>query len=546
MQALLDHAHKTEDYSTGSGTAFAFAQYWLNDCMTHHKLCRSIQPRKTALPSRVIDVGPSDGSQEPVLYLTNGATGPYIALSYCWGNSDIAKTNSHNVKERLQRIQIEDLPQTYRDLIEVARRFEVRYVWIDAICIVQDSRDDWLAESRKMSDYYRNASITVAAACSGNAAGGLFQKRDASWIRPCRFGAKKFCCGCELWEEEVAPINPLPQSSEDGNIESTPHGSQVKVSPSSRTLEPNVVEAALNSIEAAGRGLSGVNSSAAEEFVDPSELPHKFSPDTRENTALIDVRVGDQDNCYYYVLPPFHRNDDGDMYRPRGPLDRRAWTLQERILSTRVLSYGTDEIHWECCEGEASERMPEGLQDRRQEEQDAWKEDCCEYVVPMRLSLANSPKEYSPSEIDERNFWRLSSWHRLVEDYCERRLTYDGDRLVAFFGLMTRMGTSLGSEVIAGLREPVLWYDLLWRALKKSDKHGEGEQRRASSIAPSWSWVSIGRSIAYGATKSPYRRLERMMNSWSIEISKDEVDSVEATLIVNTKVKGAWATASDG
>ena len=163
----------------------------------------------------------------------------------------------------------------------------------------------------------------------------------------------------------------------------------------------------------------------------------------------------------------------------------------------------------------------------------------------MRLSLANSPDEYSTSEIDERNFW-LSSWHRLVEDYSERRLTNDGDRLAAFFGLMTQMGTSLDSEVIAGLREPVLWYDLLWSALKRSDEHGEGEQRRASSIAPSWYWASAGRSIAYRDTKSPYRRLERMMNSWSIGISKDEVDSVEATLIVNSEVKVAWDTASNG
>jgi hypothetical protein len=396
-----------------------------------------------------------------------------------------------------------------------------------------------------MSDYYRNAYITVAAACSDNASGGLFQKRDASWIRPCRLGAKKFRCGCELWEEEVAPISPLSRSSEDSNIESTSHGPQVEVSPSSGTLEErNILEATLNSVEAADRELSGVNSSAAEEFVDPSKLPHKFSPDTRKSTTLIEVRIHDQDNCYY-VFPPFNQNDGGDMYRPGGPLDRRAWTLQERMLSTRILSYGTDEIHWECCEAEASERIPEGLQDRRQEEQDAWKEDCYEYVVPMKLSLANSPEEYSTSEIDESNFW-LSSWHRLVEDYSERRLTYDGDRLVAFFGLMTQMGISLDSEVIAGLREPVLWYDLLWSALKRSDEHGEGEQRRASSIAPSWSWASAGRSIAYRDTKGPYQRLERMMNSWSIEISKDEVDSVEATLIVNSEVKVAWATASNG
>jgi len=35
-------------------------------------------------------------------------------------------------------------------------------------------------------------------------------------------------------------------------------------------------------------------------------------------------------------------------YAVVGPLTHRGWTLQERILSRRILYYGTRQIYWQC------------------------------------------------------------------------------------------------------------------------------------------------------------------------------------------------------
>ena len=38
-----------------------------------------------------------------------------------------------------------------------------RYIWIDSLCIVQDSREDWALECERMSDIYSNCYLTISA-----------------------------------------------------------------------------------------------------------------------------------------------------------------------------------------------------------------------------------------------------------------------------------------------------------------------------------------------------------------------------------------------
>jgi hypothetical protein len=48
------------------------------------------------------------------------------------------------------------LPRSFQDAIGVARRLGVRYIWIDALCNVQDDHQHWERESGKMADIYHN------------------------------------------------------------------------------------------------------------------------------------------------------------------------------------------------------------------------------------------------------------------------------------------------------------------------------------------------------------------------------------------------------
>lgn len=111
--------------------------------------------------------------------------GQYLALSYCWGDSHRALTTTLNYELYQQSIPLDQLPQTFQDAIVVTQKLGFAYLWIDALCIIQDSAEDKDKELALMANVYRNATITISAAKGDNADAGLFANRDARWYRPC-------------------------------------------------------------------------------------------------------------------------------------------------------------------------------------------------------------------------------------------------------------------------------------------------------------------------------------------------------------------------
>ncbi|KAK0617632.1 hypothetical protein B0T14DRAFT_397274, partial [Immersiella caudata] len=91
-------------------------------------------------PLRLIDVG--DEHTGPCLRIVDGGegTGPYLALSYCWGDKDKPplRALSTNIAEYRQALCF-DLPQTSRDAVRIPRSMRVRHLWIDSLCVLQDS-----------------------------------------------------------------------------------------------------------------------------------------------------------------------------------------------------------------------------------------------------------------------------------------------------------------------------------------------------------------------------------------------------------------------
>ncbi|KAH6676343.1 heterokaryon incompatibility protein-domain-containing protein, partial [Halenospora varia] len=67
-------------------------------------------------------------------------------------------------------IQPSTLPKTLGDANKMTRRLKYRYLWIDALCIIQDSREDWEAEVAKMGATFSNAAIMLCAARAARAA----------------------------------------------------------------------------------------------------------------------------------------------------------------------------------------------------------------------------------------------------------------------------------------------------------------------------------------------------------------------------------------
>ncbi|RKK08706.1 hypothetical protein BFJ63_vAg11073 [Fusarium oxysporum f. sp. narcissi] len=145
--------------------------------------CHPWQP-SGSIPSRLLDI--SDYKTRERIQLVQTEKLPrvkYAALSYCWGNADDAayqpKTNSANLSERLNGFGIDTMSPVVRDAIITCHALGMRYLWVDALCILQGKADvaDWDIESQKMADIFRNAYITICPSSSNSCREGFLGQR---------------------------------------------------------------------------------------------------------------------------------------------------------------------------------------------------------------------------------------------------------------------------------------------------------------------------------------------------------------------------------
>jgi hypothetical protein len=116
------------------------------------------------LPTRVIDVGHED--KFPRLLISDGQVRSYIALGHRWGNSiDLfrTRTTKKTLKRHMRGLRPWELPKTFRDAIIVCRKLNVRYLWIDSLCIIQDDLKDWEREAKQMGSIFEGAICMIAA-----------------------------------------------------------------------------------------------------------------------------------------------------------------------------------------------------------------------------------------------------------------------------------------------------------------------------------------------------------------------------------------------
>lgn len=175
----------------------------------------------------------------------------YVALSHCWGQikgSERFCTLTSNIKDRQRSIEIEKLPKTFRDAINITRGIGKRLIWIDSLCIIQDHPDDWEKEAATMEQVFSNAYCTIGASSA--------------------------------------------ESSDDGFL------------------------------------------------------------GTRARRECVPVYTEESETLY--VCLPI---DDFYKHVELGPLNRRGWVLQERVLSRRMIHYTSTQVYWECGDGVRCETL---------------------------------------------------------------------------------------------------------------------------------------------------------------------------------------------
>jgi hypothetical protein len=214
----------TLGFSTQSEKSIRQAKAWLQACNDGHEhvecgtMARSQMQRMQSsgenvfVPTRLLDVGTIDNPEIRLVGDTHKAKvrGPYTTLSHMWGipmGDRFALTNS-NYDQFCKRIDETDpkLTLTFKQGMQVTRRIGVRYLWIDSICINQGDDADFVRESKKMEEIYRNSYCNIAAVDSENGSQGLFRNRSPGDLPPdiVEFDGRKYTLlRPDFWDQQV-------------------------------------------------------------------------------------------------------------------------------------------------------------------------------------------------------------------------------------------------------------------------------------------------------------------------------------------------------
>jgi hypothetical protein len=279
-----------------------------------------------------------------------------------------------------RKITVSEIPKTFADAVTVTRQLGYRYLWIDSLCIVQRDHEDWIAESVRMKDYYKGATVTICAdSASGDHEGFLAHARN-------------------------------------------------------------------------------------------------------RKTVSFYLAAGEQVGYRVFLECPELRYGDT-------PLTRRAWTLQEFILSPLSLHWSERELIFECRARKYCE------------------------------SNANSQHdEYEDSIGSKRGFSRSITaldlqWYTVVCDYFFRGLTVGNDRLPAISALAREIGQQKPGPYVAGIWLENIHRGLLWTV------DGAGAVLD-SYRAPSWSWASLDSTTKAmpGSKNNVYGRIIEFQTAYPFTI----------------------------
>ncbi|KAF4634739.1 hypothetical protein G7Y89_g3367 [Cudoniella acicularis] len=126
---------------------------------------------------------------------------------------------STNIESLREGLPLEKLTKTFRDSLAVTRALGIDYIWIDSLCIIQDSREDWARESKVMGEVYKRACCNIAATGFKDGLHGIFVERDRRVISPIKIRSERdskniksghyYILDTAMWNESVvdAPLN---------------------------------------------------------------------------------------------------------------------------------------------------------------------------------------------------------------------------------------------------------------------------------------------------------------------------------------------------
>jgi len=168
-----------------SGPSFSLVSTWIKDCQTSHEECAQLVPVGPRKFRRILDIGQGDTE---TIRLAKAEEVPieadYMTLSHCWGNTEILKLTADNYESMRREIALNGLPKTFKDAIDIARNLGCRFVWIDSLCILQNSVEDWRSQAAVMGEIYQGSVCNLAATAARDGHDGMLMhvQRNPAYI----------------------------------------------------------------------------------------------------------------------------------------------------------------------------------------------------------------------------------------------------------------------------------------------------------------------------------------------------------------------------
>lgn len=158
--------------------SMAVAKEWLENCCRRHAQCHRLKAKNSKswemwmklrksekpnspslqLPARLLEIGAPTFDRVRLWFPSKNTsllqTVSYMTLSHCWGSAQFLTLTQSSLPRLEAGILTSELPKSFQDAIHITRELGVRFLWIDSLCILQDSVTDWQQESALMADVY--------------------------------------------------------------------------------------------------------------------------------------------------------------------------------------------------------------------------------------------------------------------------------------------------------------------------------------------------------------------------------------------------------
>ncbi|KAI1411683.1 HET-domain-containing protein [Hypoxylon sp. FL1857] len=398
--ASVDITSRPYELDYASSASVEFSRNCIRSCQRDHGECRrqavdstdQLEPElidPNSIPSRLLQLIMKDsalhvkliGRDLPSAIQKEAVSRQgFAVLSYCWGGDQPVKLTRNSIGRLGDGIPTSQLPKTLRDAAWLTNEIGLEYLWIDALCIMQDNIEDKIHEIPRMELYYGHSTVTICAASAAKYSEGFLLSREEN---PANYS--------------IGPIQIRAKTA---------------------------------------TGASG--------YVQAVEEADSFN-----------------------------------LKRPEEPIALRGWTLQESLLSRRILIFATRQLYFTCTVANAS----------------------CggfEPTLKPRVMTSYESRVVGVHTLSGLRIYPIREiWHTIVSEYTSRSLGVATDKLPAVSAMassLPQMAKERNQKLVylAGLMidvsdtENYYWRtELLWIVTRMESA------RRVPECGPSWSWCSV-------------------------------------------------------